>query len=382
MHGGQCFPQLFDTQLLLQQRQRFHLVFSWRELPRGLGGRTHPSHGDCQLLHDGPVQLSIVRFSRIVLRVGSQQTQGFLARNRFGQEPCPGLHTDEPVVHPVAYATGLLTHHHHRFLQLRIGWQIVPLAPWHRVDAVEVFLRRMLQELPQRIHMGVPPRQHVVVRLDGIHHLLNSGIVTAVQVLDVFNGVLVLDSQHALVGADRVLDGVDLALQAIDEPQVIVQILSGSHVADEHLVEPGAQPVDASVALHHANWIPMEVIVDEDGRVLQVLPLRQHIRREQVVQFLLGSGKHTLLGHRREASHDIVQVGGGCGQEGRLSVEIGNDVFQSHRQSHPQIIDGVGVSAEDQYLIVHHEGPWRTPQQRHQAWHPALPRCMISTHRG
>lgn len=94
----------------------------------------------------------------------------------------------------------------------------------------------------------------------------------------------------------------------------------------------------------------MEVIVDEDGRVLQVLPLRQHIRREQVVQFLLGSGKHTLLGHRREASHDIVQVGGGCGQEGRLSVEIGNDVFQSHRQSHPQIIDGVGVSAEDQYL--------------------------------
>ena len=64
----------------------------------------------------------------------------------------------------------------------------------------------------------------------------------------------------------------------------------------------GADPVDAAEALDDADGVPMDVVVDQIVAILEVLALRDAIRRDEEIDFLvppLDEGEDVVLVLRR-----------------------------------------------------------------------------------
>ena len=134
-----------------------------------------------------------------------------------------------------------------------------------------------------------------------------------------------------------------------------VQVGGREKAVDKHPPVEGADPVDASVPLHHPHRVPGQVVVDDPPRLLQVHPLREDIGGEhQVVSVFISArrfrgepGDDASPGLRVETPFGSVH------RWGHSPPEVGQRVIviafhDPHRRPVVDGLNGVGEAGEDQ----------------------------------
>ena len=126
----------------------------------------------------------------------------------------------------------------------------------------------------------------------------------------------------------------------------------------QYLARVLADAVDAPGALDDSDDRPRQVVVHDDGAVLQVLPLAQHVGRDQDPEFLRRVWKRTAVAHRTEAARELGRVLGVAGDAG--------DRLHAHApELRVEVAHGVGELGEDQHFLVR-EGPGEQLTERAQ----------------
>ena len=183
-------------------------------------------------------------------------------------------------------------------------------------------------------------------RLRGEVHLAVVLLVEDARLLveDVLQVLLVALEEH-LVGADRLGVGVDAVVQAVAEADHLVDALLGKERVAVHLGRLLPDAVHAARALDEADDGPGEVVVHHDVGVLQVLALRQHVRRHHHARLALERDRRHVVGDGREAVHladDVV----------RRAVHLGDVRDAARLELFGDVAGGVGVLREHEHLLV------------------------------
>ena len=121
-----------------------------------------------------------------------------------------------------------------------------------------------------------------------------------------------------------------------------------------------AEAIDAAEALHDAHRVPVHVVIDHAIAVLEVLPLRNTIRRDDNIYLALPLGKSDgFLRTRRETAEDILEAtarpplpSDAVAGARHLGARQAMGPEQIRRQLVVQVGRGVGEGAENKYFSV------------------------------
>ena len=100
-------------------------------------------------------------------------------------------------------------------------------------------------------------------------------------------------AQDAGIEQAQVVDGRDAVGKALDQVQQRFQFRFGEEVVNADFGVRTADAVDAAIALHEADRVPGQVVVDDDAAVLEVLALRENVGADENVDLLVGRAGHS-----------------------------------------------------------------------------------------
>ncbi len=121
-----------------------------------------------------------------------------------------------------------------------------------------------------------------------------------------------------------------------------------------------ADTVNAAEPLDDPDWIPVDVVIDEEIAVLEVLALGDAIGGDKQVNFLrLRHGRHfvAVFGARGEVGEDLVEIGlaecgvviATAGDQRNMDAQV---LPRPGRQLLEQVCRGIGKGGEDEHLPV------------------------------
>ena len=158
--------------------------------------------------------------------------------------------------------------------------------------------------------------------------------------------VVLLILEEGLVGADDLGVLAEAVPDAVAEVDDALNAVGGQEGVAENLFGLLPDAVDAASALDESDDGPGQIVVDDDGAVLEVLALAEDVGCDEDAQLLVGS--HACAPPVADGAEPLRHEGGVCGAAGdgghgvhALGVELGFEVGH-----------GVGELREDEHLLV------------------------------
>ena len=202
----------------------------------------------------------------------------------------------------------------------------------------------------------------VVPDLIGVGGEIDLGVVVAVEdtglfVVEVVNGAGVFVLEKGFIGADDLGILIKSCANAGAQPDQTFDALGRQERVAEDVLRLLANAVDAAGALDEADDGPGQVVVDDDGTVLEVLAFAEYVGGDEHAQLLVGRNLVTLaVGIGAEEPGQLGGIGTGPGNGGKALNAGGVELAC-------EVLDGVGELGEDEDFFagmgVHKDLPQR-----------------------